>query len=81
MLERVKAWLAQGIEVRILTARVSCARDYPWLVDEQRRLIEAWCLEHLGRELVVTCEKDFRMRELWDDRAVRVEVNTGRRIC
>ena len=39
--------------------------------------IRAWCRQHLGRELPVTCVKDYNMVELWDDRAVQVLVNTG----
>jgi hypothetical protein len=40
--------------------------------------IKAWCLENIGIELPVTCSKDKDMLELWDDRAVTVEHNTGR---
>lgn len=72
MLERVKAWLAQGIEVRIFTAR-AC-------VPEQIPLVQAWCREHLGQELEVTNQKDYQTIEIWDDRAVGVEPNTGRRL-
>lgn len=83
MVERVKAWLAAGEDVRIMTARVhpNPERD-PLLwgpVDaaEARVAIQKWCLQHLGRVLPVQCHKDGRMRELWDDRARRVEFNTG----
>lgn len=75
MVTRVRQWLAEGKRVRILTARV--ARGIP-----QRTEIEAairtWCFEHLGEALEVTSEKDPQMIELWDDRAVCVEMNTGR---
>lgn len=78
MVKRVREWLDAGIEVRIFTARVS---------DPDRRsaarhkaAIEAWCLEHLGQKLEVTCKKDFSMVRLYDDRAVQVESNTGRLI-
>jgi hypothetical protein len=43
--------------------------------------IEAWCLLNVGQVLPITHEKDFGMIELWDDRAVTVEENTGRVIC
>lgn len=76
MLQRVKNWLAQGIEVRILTARVSEGGKY----SPHRLLIDEWCVEHLGRRLTVTCSKDFDMIEAWDDRAVQVVPNTGYRI-
>lgn len=39
--------------------------------------IRRWCLEHLGKVLAVTCVKDTYMSELYDDRAVQVEANTG----
>lgn len=71
MLERVRAWLALGRDVRIFTARAGDAECIP--------VIEAWCVEHLGRALPVTATKDYRLVELWDDRAVQVVPNTGRR--
>lgn len=57
------------------------------LADERRRkeaeaamkAIHSWCLQHIGVVLPVTCEKDCGMVELWDDRAVQVVPNTGRR--
>ena len=88
MVERVKRWIADGIEVRIMTARVSngggfseeSKRDADGaFVSEQRVLIQEWCKEHLGVVIPVTHEKDFRMVELWDDRAVQVIPNTGLR--
>lgn len=39
--------------------------------------IQAWCEEHLGAILTVTCVKDYGMVELYDDRAVQVRMNTG----
>lgn len=79
MVERVKAWRAEGVEVRIVTARAS-APDTQVLA-QQVAMIADWCREHLGEILPVTCTKDLRMIELWDDRAVTVEPNTGRVIC
>lgn len=78
MVRRVREWLADGLDVRIMTARVCGAdgRD----VSEVRESIERWCLEHLGRVLPVTNEKDYGMVELWDDRAVQVIPNTGIRV-
>jgi hypothetical protein len=72
MLERVKAWLEQGEDVRIFTARV-CEHS-PKVV----AAIENWCKQHIGRVIPITNCKDYDMRELWDDRAVAVEANTGR---
>lgn len=72
MLARVKRWLQDGQDVRILTARVSGPN-----AKQQRRRIKAWARQHIGRALPVTSEKDHGMRELWDDRAVRVRRNQG----
>jgi hypothetical protein len=76
MVERVKAWLAEGKQVRIMTARVHPNQDGRVLT-VVRYWIEKWCLEHIGQALLITHEKDFGMVELWDDRAVQVEKNTG----
>lgn len=71
MVDRVKAWLKEGVTVKIFTARV-CNGDA-----EQIALIKAWCIQHIGQELDVTATKDFAMIELWDDRCVQVIPNTG----
>ena len=70
MLGRVKAWLADGVTVKIVTARAADP-------DEARR-VQDWCERHGLPRLPVTDRKDFSMIELWDDRAVTVEFNTGR---
>lgn len=75
MAERVKGWLAEGRDVRIVTARVAGAGT-----QEALWHIQKWCEQHFGVVLPVTCEKDFGMLELWDDRVVQVEPNTGRAI-
>jgi hypothetical protein len=71
MVDRVKAWLAEGITVKIFTAR-ACFNDA-----QEIQKIKDWCAEHIGQELEVTCSKDFSMIELWDDRCVQVVPNTG----
>lgn len=73
MLARVKAWLAAGHTVKIFTARV--CRE----AEEVTAHIHTWCETHGLPALEVTNVKDFGMIELWDDRAVQVEPNTGRR--
>lgn len=104
MLARVKEWLANGVDVRIFTARIhhvelrtiqELAAGEFWeirkegspnwgeLSDMRAEVlapINAWCEKHLGQKLPVTSMKDFAMVELWDDRAVQVQINTGRRI-
>ena len=82
MVDRVKQWLKDGREVRIMTARVSPRAPEGGNNDVaiSRTEIEKWCVKHIGRKLVVTNEKDYNMIELWDDRAIQVEFNTGRQL-
>lgn len=72
MVERVKAWLNNGAEVKIFTARVAFDDD-----GSQAALIKNWCIDNLGMELEVTNAKDYGMIELWDDRCIQVIPNTG----
>lgn len=69
MLRRVHQWLAAGIEVRIVTAR---AGD-PSL----KSSVTPWLRDHNLAGLVVTHRRDPGLLQLWDDRAVQVEMNTG----
>ena len=78
MVERVKRWLADGLDVRIFTARVGpqgddAEHEPEWIAE----LIRRWAEEHIGVRLPVTNVKDYGMVELWDDRAVQVVKNTG----
>lgn len=73
MVERVKQWLADGMEVRIVTARVGNGQAAIFYIKQ-------WCANVFGQVLPVTATKDFQMIELWDDRCVQVEKNTGRRM-
>ena len=94
MLDRIKSWRAQGIEVRIFTARVyplnlcvdvydfkypiAFLRDAEYIqAIESIRAIQDWCIAHVGESLPVTNVKDYAMMQLWDDRAIGVETNTG----
>jgi hypothetical protein len=74
MVAIARDFLAAGVPIRIVTARVSV----PEQADAARAAIEAWCLEHLGVVVPVTCTKDFQMLVLYDDRAISVQKNTGR---
>jgi len=78
MVERVKDWLNQGIEVKIVTARVFPVpgRD----LEATKAYIYAWCLKNIGKMLPIVANKDLDMIVLWDDRCVQVEKNTGRLI-
>jgi hypothetical protein len=77
MLERVKRWIKDGKTVRIFTARVAMDTD-GYSVPRIREAIANWCLLHVGQELEATHMKDYAMVEIWDDRAISVETNTGR---
>ena len=72
MVELVRTLIAAGIEVRIMTARVSIDQDL-----QAQRHVKDWCRKHIGFELLVTCRKDYGMLALIDDRAYHVEENSG----
>jgi len=88
MVERVKKWMRQGLEVRIFTARVAASgrTNVDGVVDDKAYAekvtlqIQGWCIQNIGFVLPVTCQKDFLMIDLWDDRCHRVETNTGREL-
>ena len=75
LVSQIKDGLARGIEYRIVTARVCSGNS---AAAESRKAIAAWCLEVLGRELPMQAEKTYDMIRLLDDRASRVQFNTGR---
>lgn len=78
MVEKVRALLAEGADVRIFTARVTMnSTRSAGEALRARETIEKWCLEHIGRELPVTNVKDFGMIRLYDDRCVQVVPNLG----
>jgi hypothetical protein len=79
MVDRVKKWLADGKTVRIFTARMT-GHGMPLIgggTEDVLTPIQQWCKKHIGVVLEVTNMKDFGMIELWDDRCVQVEINTG----
>lgn len=82
MVERVKNWLAEGYEVRVMTARVGSTHENPYADGEHHdaivKSIEDWTEKYIGVRLAVTNQKDYGMIELYDDRAVQVEENTGK---
>lgn len=69
MEKRVHAWLAEGWEVRICTARACQIEQIP--------VVQKWLKTHGFPELRVVNYKDYGMVQLWDDRAVQVIPNTG----
>lgn len=74
MLAQVKAWLDQGIEVWIFTARLSDS-DRP--KDEIRTMIQDWCEQQGLPRLKVTNRKSGRIKAYFDDRAYHVLHNAG----
>lgn len=76
MVARVRAVLDEGeFDVRIFTARAAADGELKERIEDK---IKRWCKEHLGRELPITCQKDYGLREIWDDRAWHVVRNTGK---
>ena len=85
MVERVRRWLAAGINVKIFTARVALTVPRCLVTGELVTLemmtgaIQDWLERSAGLpRLEITCRKDHLMVELWDDRCVQVISNTGR---
>ena len=76
-LARLKQHLAEGEDVRIFTARVN-PRQTEREILEARMAIKVWCNKYIGRELPITCEKDWDLKLFYDDRAIQAERNTGR---
>lgn len=68
MMERVKQWVAEGKIVKIFTARYM----------EHHGFVRAWLKSHGLGQIEVTSIKGIDAYEFWDDRAVPVEMNTGR---
>ncbi len=77
MMDRVKAWIADGQAVKIFTARVGPHQSATQL-NKTISEIRNWLETHgLPRDLEITATKDYDMIELWDDRCVQVIPNTG----
>lgn len=70
MVKRIRRWVGHGKKVKVFTARA----------DDERSVnaIKKWLKAHELPDLEVTNLKDQHMTELWDDRAVGVEKNTGK---
>jgi hypothetical protein len=101
MIYRIRRWLGEGHDVKVLTARIGVVGGYwegtKWVHGEAKinscritgakfsnadmaRAISEYTEKHVGAALDVTCIKDLRMIELWDDRCIQVEPNTGRTV-
>lgn len=69
MVKKVRAWLNEGKDVRLFTARTPSPA------------IRRWMKEHLGESLKITNVKDRFMVALYDDRAVGIVRNEGVPFC
>lgn len=76
MVDRVKGWLDRGDDVYIFTARLS-ESGHTKQDRDIIKTIEDWCLEHIGVKLPVTNIKLKIFTDFWDDRAHKVQKNTG----
>lgn len=73
MIRKIHKFLDQGYQVKIFTARMSV----PEHVEEVSKLIADYTLKHVGVALEATCQKDYGMVLLLDDRAREIVPNTG----
>lgn len=76
MVEKVKRRLKKKRLVKIFTARVHPSHTVEDIA-AAREAITAWCVEHIGQALEIICDKHPKMYEIWDDKAVAVQKNTG----
>lgn len=88
MIQQVKQWRKEGKDVRIVTARVDgntrahSPEELALIGNSWNPLlaigeIERYCKQHIGEILPVTDRKDAGMQLLFDDKAIRVNKNTG----
>lgn len=79
MVKQVKKWIELGIQVKILTARVSdnSVKENGTTVAKVTEVIQKWTEEHIGVRLPVVSQKDQFMLFFVDDNCVQVKTNTG----
>lgn len=71
MIRRVRDWLKAGKRVKIFTARAHDPKQIP--------VVQDWLVKHGLPKLEVTNIKDPLMSAIYDDKAVGIHPNTGRR--
>ena len=79
MVNRVKEWRKNGVNVKIFTARIDLPDED--LLVQTVYAIQSWCKKHIGEVLPITDRKDDAMIMIWDDRCMQVIPNTGRTIA
>lgn len=81
---------AEGLEIKIFTARVSLGCGYDMsnapinrivFAKQAREAIQAYCLIYFGEIFDITCEKDFNCVRIYDDRARHILCDTGKVCC
>jgi hypothetical protein len=80
MVNEIRKWIKNGVRVdnhpdlihtiRLFTARAGDAK--------QRKILGAWCRQHLGKELEVTNVKDSGLVRIVDNISIHVDENTGK---
>jgi hypothetical protein len=92
MVNLMKSYIAKGQSVRIFTARVSPSAiigraaidstDKAAVDEAIRKAVQPildWSIQNIGHMVPITCQKDFSMIALYDDRAIQIVPNEGRR--
>lgn len=74
MLHRVKGWVGSGIEVHILTSRMTGPDTDKAHV---RQVLQDWCEAHGLPRIPVTGTKWYYFAAYYDDRSVQVLTDTG----
>ncbi len=69
--------LHAGHRITIFTARANPTRP-GW--EDNVRAIQAWCYKHFSQVFPVTAIKSHEMVVFYDDRAIQIIRNTGKRI-
>jgi hypothetical protein len=67
---KVQVLVKNGVKVTIFTARANDPEAIPYIVK--------WLSVHGLSGLDITCTKRKSFKEIWDDRAIRFERNTGK---
>jgi len=76
---RIAAWFANGDIVDVFTARMHPSHG-PEQLAEAEKAIRDWYLDVFGQEpREVTCEKNPKWDDIWDDKTIQVIPNTGER--
>lgn len=72
MIDRINKWIKQGHNITIFTARAENMNI------SEKLDIEMFCVKYFGRVLPITAIKHHECDLYIDDKAIRVERNTGK---